>query len=167
MKSRSRLFALFLFSVVAGSLGLSGATQPAPPPGPSTPDSPDVPRESRESLDGRKWPDASEQERGRKEDLAGKPPEQPSSEVDDFARMDTDGDGRISAGEFSSSAVAATARIADGKRRGTRAPDGGFSLFNNEGRPDQAKLFRKLDGDEDGFLSRSELEASGKVASKP
>lgn len=80
---------------------------------------------------------------------------------DDFARADTDRDGRVSAQEYAGSDVAAVDMVAAGKRDGTEAPRGGFGLRDNEGRPDRSIFFRQRDADHDGYLSRSELGLPG------
>lgn len=82
---------------------------------------------------------------------------------DEFDRIDTDRDGRVSPKEYASSDLAAIDMVASGKRSGTEAPRGGFDLRNNEGRPDRSTFFRRLDTDKDGYLSRDEVE----VANKP
>lgn len=79
--------------------------------------------------------------------------------TDEFAQIDTDRDGRISAVEYSASPRAAVERIAAGKETGQAGASGGFDLHNNEGRPDQSKFFRRLDINRDGYLSREELDA--------
>lgn len=81
---------------------------------------------------------------------------------DEFAEIDTDRDGRISAQEYASSPRSAVDQVAAGERRGTAAPKGGFGLANNEGRPDRSKFFRKLDTNRDGYISREELQADGR-----
>jgi glucose/arabinose dehydrogenase len=80
------------------------------------------------------------------------------SRLDDFARADTDRDGKISVQEYAASEFAAIAMIAEGKRQGSETQHGGFSFDRNEGRPDQSKLFHRQDTDGDGYLSRAELE---------
>jgi hypothetical protein len=77
--------------------------------------------------------------------------------ADEFAQIDTNHDGRVSADEYAASPRSATDRIAAGKRQGPAGITGGFDLHNNEGRPDRSKFFRKLDKNRDGYLSRSEL----------
>ena len=81
---------------------------------------------------------------------------------DEFAQMDGDGDGRISAAEYAASPQSAIDRIAAGKRQGPAGITGGFSLANNEGQPDRSRFFKKLDADGDGYLSRSEVNAAGR-----
>jgi hypothetical protein len=83
---------------------------------------------------------------------------QPSPK-DDFAQMDADNDGRVSPDEYAASPQSAVDRIAAGKRQGPAGITGGFSLANNEGRPDRSRFFRKLDADGDGYLIRNEVSA--------
>lgn len=80
-----------------------------------------------------------------------------TSPGDEFAQMDTDGDGRVSGDEYAASPRSARDRIAAGKRLGPVGLTGGFELHNNEGRPDRSRFFRELDVDHDGYLSRNEL----------
>lgn len=79
--------------------------------------------------------------------------------VDDFTRIDTDRDGRVSAKEYAASEFAALDMIAAGKLSGSESPRGGFDFVANENRPDRSKFFRRLDADGDGYISRDELEA--------
>jgi hypothetical protein len=92
-------------------------------------------------------------------------PQQPSPK-DEFAQMDSDNDGRISAYEYAASPQSAIDRIAAGKRNGPAGITGGFGLANNEGRPDRSRFFKKLDADGDGYLSRSEVSADSASAGK-
>lgn len=96
-------------------------------------------------------------------DSGGKTPE-PSGKLDDFARADSDHDGRVSPKEYAASDVAAVAMVASGKRSGSEAPRGGFDLHNNEGNPQRSSFFRRLDADKDGFLSRDEFAAAGTLS---
>jgi hypothetical protein len=157
MKSRYSLLCAIAVWGTAVGVALGAGTQP----GPSTPDSPQVPKESKSSLDGKKWPGGDTTGSLQAEASAG------TSDDDPFKRMDTDADGAISPAEFSSSDSGAVARVADGRRRGTRTDDGGFDLRNNEGRPDQSQLFRQLDADKSGSLSREEWSASDRARSTP
>jgi hypothetical protein len=86
-----------------------------------------------------------------------------SQPVDEFARIDTDRDGRISAKEYAASDRAALDMTAAGKRSGSEAPRGGFDLRNNEGNPQRSGFFRRLDADDDGYISREELAAGGNL----
>jgi hypothetical protein len=106
-------------------------------------------------------------EAGDESDAGGGAGRPPASETDPFTRADADRDGRISADEYASSDTSAAQRVADGKRRGTRGPDGGFSLGNNEGHPERTKAFRRIDTDGDGYLSRGELEQSVRSSPNP
>ena len=74
--------------------------------------------------------------------------------VDDFAQIDLDRDGRISATEYAASPQSAIDRIAAGKRSGPAGITGGFDLANNEGNPERSRFFRRLDVNKDGHISR-------------
>jgi hypothetical protein len=86
-------------------------------------------------------------------------PGKPSPASTDFARIDTDRDGRISPVEYASSVNAAIDAVADGRRRGTKNFSAGFSLRGNEGL-EHSKEFRDLDMDGNGFLTPSEWNVS-------
>jgi hypothetical protein len=76
---------------------------------------------------------------------------------DDFARMDTDRDGRVSAVEYASSEVATLDAVAAGERRGTKNFRRGSNLPNHEDRA--PKAFQRLDKNHDGYLTREEWAA--------
>lgn len=86
------------------------------------------------------------------------------SAPDDFARIDTDRDGRISAIEYASSEAATLDAVAAGERRGSKNLHHGSTLANHEGRAPAD--FRRLDLDKDGYLTRSEW-AAHSAAPKP
>lgn len=89
-----------------------------------------------------------------------------SNRRDEFDRIDTDRDGRISPKEYAASDRAAVDMVAAGERDGVEAPNGGFELRNNEGRPDRSKFFRRLDTDKDGYISRDELSSASREGAK-
>ncbi|HEY8994693.1 MAG TPA: hypothetical protein VIM71_08535 [Lacunisphaera sp.] len=98
-------------------------------------------------------------EPGQADDPAEKPR---ASAKDEFAQMDTDHDGRVSAAEYSASPRSSLDRIAEGKQDGTGGPTGGLGLRDSEGRPDRSTFFRRLDTNRDGYLSRRELGMPGR-----
>jgi Ca2+-binding EF-hand superfamily protein len=120
-----------LLFTVTGALLLPAQTTP----GSGASSLPATPAETRPAEPGRNQPDAG-----------AKTPQ--ATAEDGFARMDTDGDGRVSAGEYVASDQAAVDRIAEGKRIG---PAG------ENGRPERSRFFRQQDADGDGYLSRGEL----------
>ena len=87
------------------------------------------------------------------------PPSKPPA-PEEFTQIDTDHDGRISPEEYSASPRAAAERAAAGKRDGAAGNTGGFGLANNEGREDRSSFFRKLDKNDDGYVTEDELRAS-------
>lgn len=88
-----------------------------------------------------------------------------------FKRLDTDGDGRISRTEFTTSASAVNSLVrggaagtgtepADPRRSGAaseKSPDSNLRAERATGDTDPAETFQKLDSDNDGFLSPGEL----------
>lgn len=87
----------------------------------------------------------------------GSAPEPALTADEEFAQMDTDHDGRVSAQEFASSPRSWVDQAANGKRRGAAGLTGGFDLRANENRPDRSPVFRARDRNHDGYLSRDEL----------
>lgn len=106
-------------------------------------------------------------EKARESDAGGASrPDVSRAPVDDFARADTDRDGRVSPKEYAASDVAAIDMTAAGKRSGSEAPRGGFDLHNNEGNPQRSSFFRRLDTNKDGYLSREEFASDNRGGTK-
>lgn len=147
MPSYSKPIAL---AVLAGGLALPLSAQ-------KEPDAPGAAQVSSPDQTGRPAP--APPEKTQASDAGGKTPSRASAPMDDFARADTDRDGRISPKEYAASDVAALDMTAAGKRSGSEAPRGGFDLHNNEGNPQRSSFFRRLDADDDDYLSRAEFEA--------
>ena len=82
---------------------------------------------------------------------------------DYLSRMDADGDGRVSLGEYQdwmSYAFDAMDRDRDGVLSPGEQPGGrGAAVSRSEHRARLAERFRKQDGNRDGFLSAKELAA--------
>lgn len=145
MKLPSYLPAAVAMLALAGGLAspVPAQHEPAAPDKTKSPPPPAVDQSAHKSdAGGTPLPRASRNDSGRR---------------DEFDRIDTDRDGRVSPKEYAASDRAAVDMVAAGERDGVEAPNGGFELRNNEGRPDRSKFFRRLDTDKDGYISREEL----------